>query len=188
MRRRTAIKSFLSAVTTAPVLTNSLAQAQAESFPGSEEAALKELAFTVLPETLGRQGTEKIASDFVRWVHEYRPGAEMQNGYGITRVRSLPPGPAEKYLSQLRELSTSILSNPDVTERRKLLTGRLKAGEVRDLPTLPLSGNIVVDLMAFYFSSSAANDLVYEAAINREACRGLGNSSSQPAALRRGSN
>ena len=145
---------------------------------------MKELAATVLPETLGRQGTDKIALDFIRWVREYKAGAEMQNGYGVTRVRSLPPDPAGKYLEQLHELASSILAVADLPQRRKLLTERLKAEEIRDLPALPLSGNIVVDLMAFYFSSSAANDLVYEAAISREACRGLANSSRQPVPLK----
>jgi hypothetical protein len=183
MRRRAVLQSFVSAFTAAPVLNNTCAQAQSDSFPGSNEAALKELAVTVLPETLGRQGTDKIALDFIRWVHEYKPGAEMQNGYGVTRVRSVPPAPAGKYLDQLHELSSSVLAVTDLPQRRILLKERLKTAEIRDLPTLPLSGNIVVDLMAFYFNSSAANDLVYEAAISREACRGLGNSSRQPAPL-----
>ncbi len=188
MRRRAVIQSFVSAFAAAPVLNSTLAQAQAQvqadSFPGANESALKELAATVLPETLGRQGTDQIALDFIRWVHEYKPGAEMQNGYGVTRVRSLPPDPAGKYLDQLHELASSILAVADLPMRRKLLTERLKAEEIRDLPALPLSGNIVVDLMAFYFSSSAANDLVYEAAISREACRGLANSSRQPVPLK----
>jgi hypothetical protein len=194
MRRRTILQNLLSAFTAAPVLNNTRAQAQTDSFPGANEAALKELASTVLPRTLGRQGTDKIASDFIRWVHEYKPGAEMQNGYGVTRVRTAPPASAAHYLAQLRELSASVLAHPDLAGRRTLLAGRLKAEEIRDLPALPLSGNIVVDLMAFYFSSSAANDLVYEAAISREACRGLANSSRQPAPLnqvtqgKRGSN
>ena len=119
-------------------------------------------------------------------MHDYKPGAEMQNGYGTTRVRSVPPSPTAKYLDQLRDLSSSVLAVADLPQRRKLLTERLKAAEIRDLPALPLSGSIIADLMAFYFSSSAANDLVYEAAISREACRGLANSSRQPAPLKNG--
>ena len=184
MRRRAVIQSFVSAFAAAPVLNSKLAQAQADSFPGANDSALKELASTVLPETLGRQGTDKIALDFIRWVREYKAGAEMQNGYGVTRVRSLPPDPAGRYLEQLHELASYILAVADLPQRRKLLTERLKSQEIRDLPGLPLSGNIVVDLMAFYFSSSAANDLVYEAAISREACRGLANSSRQPVPLK----
>jgi hypothetical protein len=34
--------------------------------------------------------------------------------------------------------------------------------------------------MAFYFQSSAANDLCYRAAIGREACRGLPGSEDPP--------
>ncbi|HEX4747947.1 MAG TPA: hypothetical protein VH302_00260 [Bryobacteraceae bacterium] len=172
----------------APVLKNLRAQAQTESFPGTEESALKEIAATVLPETLSRQGTDKVAVDFIRWVHDYKQGAEMQNGYGVTRVRSVPPGPAAKYLDQLRELSSSVLVDPDTPRRRTLLAERLKADGIHDLPGLPLTGNIVVDLMAFYFNSSAANDLLYEAAIGRDTCRGLEHSSAQPAPFKLGSN
>ena len=64
MRRRAVIQSFVSAFTAAPVLNNALAQAQSDSFPGASEAALKELASTVLPETLGRQGTDKNRPGF----------------------------------------------------------------------------------------------------------------------------
>lgn len=171
----------------APVLRNIRAQAQTELFPGSQESTLRELAATVLPETLSRQGTDKIAAEFIRWVHEYKPAAEMQSGYGVTRVRSVPPRPDTKYLDQLRELSFSVLVEPDLPGRRTLLAERLKSSGIHDLPALPLSGNIVVNLMTFYFSSSAANDLVYEAAIGRDACRGLEHSSQQPARLRLGS-
>jgi hypothetical protein len=188
MRRRAILQTFVSAAMAAPVLRNIRAHAQTELFAGSQESTLKELAASVLPETLSRQGTDKVAVDFIRWVHDYKAGAEMQNGYGVTRVRSVPPGPAGKYLDQLRELSSSVLANPDLPRRRTLLAEGLKADGIHDLPGLPLTGNVVVDLMAFYFSSSAANDLVYEAAIGRDACRGLEHSSERPAPFKLWSN
>jgi hypothetical protein len=153
-------------------------------FPGAQDGALKELAATLLPESLGRPGTDQVAAGFIRWLNEYHPGAEMQNGYGFTRVRVVPPSPNAKYLTQLEELARVILVNPDVGFRRKQLEARLQAVGIKDLPALPESGDIVIDLMAFYFNSSHANDHAYEAAIDRDGCRGLKSSSAIPSALK----
>jgi hypothetical protein len=153
-------------------------------FPGAQDVALKELAATLLPESLGRPGTDEVAAGFVRWLNEYHPGAEMQNGYGFTRVRAVPPSATAKYLTQLEELARVILVNPDLGFRRKQLEARLQAADIKDLPALSESADIVVDLMAFYFNSSHANDFAYEAAIDRDGCRGLKSSSQIPSALR----
>lgn len=183
MYRRTVLQSFLSAAAAIPLFRGIQSWAQTPSFPGTYEATLKELAATVLPESLKRTGTDQVSAEFVRWVHEYRPGAEMQSGYGITRVRVEPPSPVAKYLTQLEELSSSVFANTDLDFRRKQLAARLKAAGVRDLPGLPETGNIVVDLMTFYFTSSQANDLAYQSAIERDRCRGLERSGEVPAPL-----
>ena len=73
--------------------------------------------------------------------------------------------------------------NPDPDFRQKQLTARLKSAGVRDLPGLPETGDIVLDLMTFYFTSSQANDLAYGAAIERDRCRGLARSGEMPALL-----
>jgi hypothetical protein len=70
---------------------------------------LTDLAATVLPESLGRAKTDAIALQFERWVQEYRAGAEMQTGYGTTRVRYKPASPAPSYLEQLEQLSSGAL-------------------------------------------------------------------------------
>lgn len=190
MRRRTVLYQFLNAVAAIPLFrgVQSWAQtptAQTSSFPGAHESTLKELAAVVLPESLGRKGSDEVSAEFIRWVREYRPGAEMQNGYGVTRVRVEPPSPVSKYLSQLAELSSSVLADGDLDLRRKQLAARLKTAGIRDLPGLPETGDIVVDLMAFYYTSTQANDLAYEAAIERDRCRGLNRSGEMPAPLQR---
>ena len=187
MRRRTALHHFLNAVAALPLFRGLSSWAQTPSFPGTHEATLKELAATVLPESLGRNGTDQVSAEFIRWVVEYRPGAEMQNGYGITRVRIEPPSPASKYLSQLAELSSLMSANGGLDFRRQQLATRLKTAGVHDLPGLPETGDIVVDLMTFYFTSSQANDLAYEAAIERDRCRGLNRSGEMPTSLGRAS-
>jgi hypothetical protein len=108
----------------------------------------------------------------------------MQNGYGVIRVRVGPPSPALKYLDQLDELSRSVFVNTNVQGRRKQLAARVNAAGIRNLPTLPETGDIVLDLMTFYFTSSQANDLAYEAAIERDRCRSLDESGQTPPALK----
>jgi hypothetical protein len=184
MQRRSLIRTFLSAITVWPLFKGARLRAETVVFPGAQDVALKELAATLLPESLGRSGADQVTAGFVRWLNEYHPGAEMQNGYGFTRVRVVPPSATAKYLTQLEELARVILANPDLRFRRQLLEARLHAANIKDLPALPESGDIVVDLMAFYFNSSHANDFAYEAAIDRDGCRGLKSSSQIPSPLK----
>lgn len=182
MRRRTLIQSLIAWIS----LRSSRLRAQLPSFPGSHEATLKDLAATVLPEQLGRAGAEAVALQFVRWVGEYRAGAEMQTGYGTTRVRYKPPSPAPRYLEQLAALSSGALAMQNIAARREALTAVLKSQKIDDLPMSPNGGHIATDLMAFYFFSPEANDLAYRAAIGKDQCRTLRNSGHEPSPLRKG--
>src|ERR1700716_2789779 len=106
MNRRTLFQSLFTWIS----VQGSRLWAQTVSFPGKQESTLKELAATVLPESLGRAGTDAVALQFVRWVQEYRAGAEMQTGYGSTRVRYQPLSPAPRYIEQLAQLSSGALA------------------------------------------------------------------------------
>ncbi|HEY2018419.1 MAG TPA: hypothetical protein VGH38_33165 [Bryobacteraceae bacterium] len=187
MRRRTLIQSalWLATARVAVVLPFSgiRAWAQTAAFPGSREKVLKDLAATVLPESLGRAGTDAIAGQFVRWVREYRPGADMSPGYGFPRVRKKAPSPAAGYLAQLDQLAAGALAQSDVPGRRRLLAESIQAAKIPDLPQIPDGTHIAVDLMSFYFQSSEANDLAYGAAIGRDKCRTLTDSGSVPKPL-----
>jgi hypothetical protein len=52
------------------------------SFAPHERAALDALAEVVLPGELGRAGRREVVDDFVRWLRDYREGAEREHGYG----------------------------------------------------------------------------------------------------------
>ena len=159
--------------------------AQSTSFPGKHESTLKELAATVLPESLGRAVTDAEALRFVRWVEEYRAGAEMQTGYGFTRVRYKAASPAARYLEQLDELAAGALAQPGMAARRQKIGQAFQAANIRDLPAVPDGANIAADLMTFYFQSPPANDLAYSAAIGKDTCRTLRNAGSVPAPLKK---
>jgi hypothetical protein len=67
--------------------------------------------------------------------------------------------------------------------RRRQLAEYLKKANIADLSAVPEGKNVVADLMSFYFYSSPAHDLAYEAAVGKDTCRTLKNSESAPAPL-----
>jgi hypothetical protein len=181
MQRRTLIQSLFAWIS----LQRSRLRAQTASFPGKHESTLKELAATVLPESLGRAGTDSVAVQFVRWVQEYHPGAEMQTGYGATRIRYKPPSPAAIYLEQLDQLSSGALAQSGIAARRLKIAEVFQAANIRDLPPVPDGAHIASDLMTFYFQTSEANDIAYLAAIGKDKCRTLKNCGNVPTALKK---
>jgi hypothetical protein len=153
--------------------------AQTTTFPGQHAATLRALATLVLPSEFGSNGTDRVAERFEHWVRDYRPGADLEHGYGHTRLGAKPPSPAPTYLAQLSALRDP-LSSTDSVAKRKAIESALDTAKVKELPSLPDGRHIISDLMSFYFRSSDANDLCYRAAIYREGCRGLEGSDSPP--------
>src|SRR5260370_31408310 len=87
--------------------------AQTAAFPVDQGDVLRALASVVLPSALGPDGLDKSSAAFERWVREYRPGAETEHGYGITRIRYRAASPAPAYLSQLKQLHEVLLPRTD---------------------------------------------------------------------------
>jgi hypothetical protein len=170
MRRRTLLQ-WLASVGTAI-----RAWSQSPAFPQDQSTTLKNLAAVVLPGSLGREKTDRLAERFEVYVREYRAGADTEHGYGFTRVRPKPPSPAAEYVRQLAALPVPLT--------REAVEAALEQAQIRDLPRLPDGKSVIADLMSFYFRSAAANDLCYKAAIGRDTCRGLAGSIKPPAPLK----
>ena len=145
--------------------------AQTATFPGDDAETLRAIAGVVLPAEVD---ADRVTADFVRWVRGWRAGAEMDHGYGNTRIRVKGPSPAPAYLKQLAELRGKV----EAASIEVALRG------VGELPRTPGAAHVAADLMAFYFRSSDANDLCYRAAIGRDQCRGLAGSDQPPAPLK----
>ena len=167
-------RTVLQWLATVPVFR---AWAQTAGFPGAYRATLRELAALVLPSELGPRGVDRVVAGFEQWVRDYRAGADMDHGYGFTRIRSKPPSPAPAYLAQLEALRQR------APEPRAIEAALDQAG-VKELPRLPDGKHVISDLMSFYFYGSDANDLCYRAAIRRYDCRGLQGSDNPPAPLK----
>ena len=56
-------------------------------------ALLFALANAVLPSEIGAAGARSAATSFEKWVAGYRPGAELNHGYGTDRIRTAGADP-----------------------------------------------------------------------------------------------
>ena len=63
-------------------------------------------------------------------------------------------------------------------------TKSLSSAPLSSLPPRPSGQHVIVDLMAFYFRSSEANDFCYSAMIQREVCRPIAITTRKPEPLR----
>jgi hypothetical protein len=150
------------------------------------------IAEAVLPGELGPEGRREAVAAFVRWIRNYTEGADMDHGYGNTRIRSTAPSPARNDPAQLTALDEAArgkgaasFAGAPLELRRAILEAAIVAAKVDRLPSRPTGAHIASDLMGHYFNSAAAEDLCYRAAIGRDTCRGLPGSEVRPAPLKK---
>lgn len=177
--RRGAIKTLGSVAAAVPAF-----RLQAE---GLDAAVLGAIAEVVLPAEADRPSA---VDAFVRWVREYKEGADTDHGYGNTRVRATGPSPARNYAAQIAALDSAAraknagaFAGAPLALRRAIVEAAIADAKVERLPARPNGGHIAADLMGHYFASSSASDLCYRAAIGRDQCRGLPGSEKAPAPL-----
>ena len=151
--------------------------AQRRELTAEAISALREIAPTVLPSTLGEARMRGVTDKFVAWTRGYREGVALTHGYGHPRLQKSGPSPVPVYLAQLAALAAEAQAKGarwsalDLETRRSILDASFVKAGVRGLPPRPSGQHVVADLMAFYFRSSEANDDCYHALINREVCR-----------------
>ena len=149
------------------------------------DPTLQAIAEIVIPSEGDRAAAVRKFTD---WVANYREGADTDHGYGNTRVRPTGPSPARNYPTQIAALDAAAKAEGAVNfaaatleQRRAILEAAIANAKVERLSPRPTGGHIASDLMGHYFGSSDANDLCYNAAIGRDACRGLPGSEQAPA-------
>jgi hypothetical protein len=180
MHRRTLLRWLVSGAAAWPLRGVEL-HAQAAKLSTASVTTLRGLAPVVLPSELGAAGHDKVVGDFVLWLASYQPGAERSYGYGHPRRSVTPAIDARTYESQLKALGDLRTLSPDA--RRALVSDTLNAGSARALPGSPNGTHVITDLMAFYYSSGAATDLVYRARIGGTTCRGLTGAAARPSSI-----
>jgi hypothetical protein len=163
--------------------------AQPRDLTPAAVATLHEVAPTVLPSSLGPEGVRGTVEKFVAWTRGYREDVALAHGYGHPRLQKTPATPVPAYVSQLAALAGAARgkggswSALDLETRRGLLDAAFTTAGVRSLPPRPAGQHVVVDLMAFYFRSSEANDECYRAMIQREVCRPIAITMKRPEPL-----
>jgi hypothetical protein len=149
---------------------------------------LDALGLAVLPSELGAAETARVVGGFRRWIDGYHAGAEVNHAYGNSRLRFIGPTPATRWTKQLDDLEAAAraahgrsFASLSVDERQAMVRP-LVAGE-RGIPGSPDGGaHVATALLGFFYASSEANDLCYEAAIGKSTCRPLSESSKKPIA------
>jgi hypothetical protein len=193
--RRRALKT-LGAAAASSALGPQLQADGARFQSGGQDAipidALLPIAEAVLPTEIGVDGRRDATSAFVRWIRNYKEGADTDHGYGNTRIRSTGPSPARNYVAQLTALDEAArakgavrFADAPIDVRRAIIQAALVAARVERLPPRPTGAHIASDLMGHYFNSPSAEDRCYHAAIGRDSCRGLPGSEARPAALKK---
>lgn len=186
--RRKALKTIGAAAAAVPMLRID-ASARGTSQPAvPDDGVLNAIAEVVLPSECDRQAA---VTSFARWIRNYHEGADMDHGYGFTRIRSTGPSPANNYAQQIAALDAAARASGAASfaasaraARQRIVEKALSEARVERLPQRPNGAHIATDLMAHYFHSADAEDLCYEAAIGRDTCRGLPGSDKAPARLR----
>jgi hypothetical protein len=190
MQRRTLLQ-WLAAVPAFFSFDSIRLLAQPRELTPAAIAELREIAPTVLPSSLGAARAAAIADKFVAWTRGYREGVALTHGYGHPRLQKSGPSPVPAYVSQLSALTEEARAHGpswsalDRETQRKLLDAAFTKAGVRGLPGRPNGQHVVVDLMAFYFRSSEANDECYNALINREVCRPIAITTKRPEPLKK---
>lgn len=149
---------------------------------------LRALGAAVLPTELGTTGRERVIAGFERWLAGYREGVELVHGYGTAEIRRTGPSPALRWANQLDALGPRF-AELGLDERQTALRAALETPGARfaGLPQVDRAPHLALGLLAFYFTSSEANDLCYELKIGRNNCRPLADAPARPLPLAPGS-
>jgi len=163
---------------------------QAVALTPGHLATLRAVADVVLPSALTPDERQAVVTRFAGWVAGYKEGADAGHGYGRTRLRTTGPSPAAAYPAQLaaldqaaRDAGAASLAALDPAARRAIIEATFAAPRVTQLPSQPNGTHVVADFMGAYFHSADGYNLAYQAAIDRDDCRGLDGSEQAPARL-----
>jgi hypothetical protein len=187
-------RSFVAALTVLPAglagaSTESLAELGQLFIAPNDRELLAALAVAILPTELVEARRREMAERFERWVSNFRPGAELNHGYGTGELEQAGADPWPAWQRQLqllesaaqREHRSGFVSIP-AEARRSLVTAQLEALNADRLPA-PLSApHVALALLAWFYRQPEATDLFYRADIRKEMCRPLSETTKKPGA------
>ena len=163
-----------------------------EGFGTLPEAPLAAVADVALPTgVLGDEGTELALLGFLAWVEGFEPAAELDHPYLSGELRYGRPHPGPRWAAQLQAMELEAerrtgrpFSQLSASERRRIVTEAAEEETGSSLPGDPArADHVVVGLLAWFYGTTTANDLGYEARIRRHLCRGIASLPEEPPAL-----
>jgi hypothetical protein len=180
MKRR----AFLSTIAATPALGSLF-------IPADDRDLLIALADAILPSELGRDGVRRTIDRFERWVSNFRPGAELNHGYGTAELQHLVSDPWPRWRSQLSALDADARGRyrsgfADIRREQRLamITALLESQNVERIPPSPIvADHVALALLGWFYNQPEATDLAYRARIAKETCRPLGENANQPRPL-----
>jgi hypothetical protein len=183
--RRTFLASLAASVPLAAIARR--AHAAAVVHLQANPATLDALAEVLLPSALGQAGFAAEVAAFRDWSAGYRASAELNHGYGTSRLRSTGPTPLTRWAQQLdgldgeaREKHQRNFRDLSVTDRQAIVRAAL-AGERLDRTTGVAEANhVALALLVHFYTIPAATNLCYQANIGPLTCRPLGTSGRKP--------
>ena len=193
MKRRTLLQTFAGGLIARP-LVNLGAQAPAASaeLTDANVRTLHAIGEVVLPASIGERGRRDAVDKFIAWVRNYKTGADRGHGYGASSL-SAPtgPSPALQYPAQFAALDAQATAQGaasfaalSLDKRRAVVEAALNTPQpLNRLPPRPTGGNLIADVMGFYFTGADGYNLAYNAKIDRDSCRSLDGSDRAPAPL-----
>lgn len=151
---------------------------------------LRAVADVTLPVgELRDDGRETVVLGFERWAAGFRPVAELEHPYlDSSDIRYGPPDPRPRWQSQLEALEIEAnqeYSTPfaklDRNIQRRIIERQIRGDRLERLPNPAEANHVAVALLAYFYGSPEANDLCYQARIERLACRGIETAPNKPA-------
>jgi hypothetical protein len=185
LSRRTFLASLAASVPLAVIARH--AHAAAVLHLQSDSATLNALGDAILPSALGRAGIAAEVAAFRDWGAGYHENAELNHGYGTSRLRSSGPTPMTRWATQLDALDAGAQAKHqrrfrdlNVAERQAVVRSALQGERLERMPAVGDANHVAVALLAHFYDSSGANDLCYEAKIGKATCRPLSASARTP--------
>ncbi|HVS12822.1 MAG TPA: hypothetical protein VMV46_02775 [Thermoanaerobaculia bacterium] len=173
------------------------ARSESPDEASARAATLRAVAALALPAVaLGPRRLEDAVVRFERWRDGFQPVAELDHPYLSTdQIQYGPPDPRPAWEAQLDALELESRQRWErgfvdaaSTEREELLRLHLarhlpRGGGESPLPEPARAPHVAIGLMAWFYSTPAANDLCYGRAIRRHTCRGLPSAVEEPPPL-----
>jgi hypothetical protein len=180
-RRRFLKQSVAAATAVLPASAEVFAQGRTASSAQSHNV-LRAVAEIVLPVSeLHQDGIDRVLAGFQSWQDGFEPVAEMDHPYlTSSEIQYGPADPRPRWQAQLEALELEAqkkygfaFAKLEARDKRQMIERAMRDDRLDRLPNVAEAHHIAVALAAYFYGTSEATDLCYDAEIGRWGCHGL---------------